>query len=104
MRNNAPLLQFINRHIGYPALAKWAENEIHGTFEPFRIQLSSVAENVFVPILYQIPAFDAFDDFSDFVESITCRTLESCQVRGSNPCRGATFRFTYLPMFVYESC
>jgi hypothetical protein len=60
--------------------AKWAENEIHGTFEPFRIQLSSVAENVFVPILYQMPAFEAFDDFSDFLESASCVTSKSCQV------------------------
>src|ERR1700685_472733 len=44
---------------------------------------------LFVPILYQDPAFDAFDDFSDFVESISCEPSESCQVRGSNPCRGA---------------
>jgi hypothetical protein len=44
---------------------------------------------LFVPILYQDRAFDAFDDFSDFVESISCETSESCQVRGSNPCRGA---------------
>jgi len=44
----------------------------------------------FVPILYQNPAFDAFDDFSDFVESISCETSKSCQVRGSSPCRGAT--------------
>jgi hypothetical protein len=41
----------------------------------------------FVPILYQNPAFDAFDDFSDFVESISCETSKSCQVRGSNPCQ-----------------
>src|SRR5579871_6310681 len=45
----------------------------------------------FVHFLYQDPAFDAFDDFSDFVESISCETSESCQVRGSNPCRGASF-------------
>jgi hypothetical protein len=44
---------------------------------------------LFVPILYQDRAFDAFDDFSDFVESISCAPSESCQVRGSNPCRGA---------------
>jgi hypothetical protein len=37
-----------------------------------------------------MPAFCAFDDFSDFVESISCETSKSCQVRGSNPCRGAT--------------
>jgi hypothetical protein len=44
----------------------------------------------FVPILYQMPAFGAFKDFSDFVESITCGLSKTCQVRGSNPCRGAT--------------
>jgi hypothetical protein len=44
-------------------------------------------EKTFVPFLYQIPAFDAFDDFSDFVESTTCETSKSCQVRGSNPCQ-----------------
>src|SRR5262249_8932575 len=43
----------------------------------------------FVHFLYQIPAFGAFDDFSDFLESISCETSKSCQVRGSNPCRGA---------------
>jgi hypothetical protein len=44
----------------------------------------------FVHFLYQIPAFDALDDFYDFLESITYETSKSCQVRGSNPCRGAT--------------
>ena len=43
----------------------------------------------FAPFLYQNPAFDAFDDFSDFVESISCETSKSCQVRGSSPRRGA---------------
>jgi hypothetical protein len=33
--------------------------------------------------------FEAFDNFSDFVESVTCETSKICQVRGSNPCRGA---------------
>jgi hypothetical protein len=41
-----------------------------------------------VPILYRDPAFEAFADFSDFVESVSCETSETCQVRGSNPCRG----------------
>ena len=45
------------------------------------------AGKIFVHFLYQMPAFDAFDDFYDFVESITCETSKSCQVRGSNPCR-----------------
>ena len=45
---------------------------------------------VFVHFLYQNRAFGAFDDFSDFVESVSCETSKSCQVRGSNPCRGAT--------------
>ena len=43
----------------------------------------------FVPILYRKPAFGAFDDFSDFVESVSYGASESCQVRGSKPCRGA---------------
>ena len=46
-------------------------------------------KNFFVHFLYRDPAFEAFDDFSDFVESISCETSKSCQVRGSNPCRGA---------------
>jgi len=37
-----------------------------------------------VPILYREPAFEAFDDFS-VVESISCETSKTCQVRGSNP-------------------
>ena len=41
-------------------------------------------------------AFDAFDDFSDFVESISCETSKSCQVRGSNPCRGAIPPMTFM--------
>ena len=45
---------------------------------------------IFVPILYRDPAFDAFDDFIDFVESTSSEPSKSCQVRGSNPCRGAT--------------
>ena len=45
---------------------------------------------IFVHFLYQDPAFGAFDDFDDFVESISCESSKSCQVRGSNPCRGAT--------------
>jgi hypothetical protein len=50
----------------------------------------------FVPILYQNPAFDAFDDFCNLLESTSCETSESCQVRGSNPCRGASlFSITY---------
>ncbi len=62
---------------------------------------------LFVPILYQDPAFDAFDDFSDFVESVTCETSKSCQVRGSNPCRGAkpfivsSLSLTVVQNFVY---
>jgi hypothetical protein len=50
----------------------------------------SKGQKYFVLILYRNPAFGAFDDFSDFVESISCEVSESCQVRGSNPCRGAT--------------
>jgi len=47
--------------------------------------------------LYRDPAFEAFDDFSDFVESVSCGTSESCQVRGSNPCRGAKPSTSNLP-------
>lgn len=32
----------------------------------------------------------SFYNFSDFVESISYGTSKSCQVRGSNPCRGAS--------------
>src|SRR5580692_2046230 len=46
--------------------------------------------NEIVPILYRDRDFEAFDDFSDFVESISCESSESCQVRGLNPCRRAT--------------
>jgi len=49
-----------------------------------------IVKNSFVHFLYRQRDFDAFDDFSDFVESISCEASESCQVRGSNPCRGAT--------------
>jgi hypothetical protein len=62
----------------YPAVADECEETLH----PISW------EKYFVPILYRAPAFDAFDDFSDFVESISCETSKSCQVRGSNPCRG----------------
>src|SRR6266478_7276757 len=55
---------------------------------------SSFAQNIFVPILYRYPAFDALDDFRDFLESITCEASKTCQVRGSTPCREAT---TFLP-------
>ena len=46
-------------------------------------------EKKFVPILYQNPAFGTSDDFSDFVESISCETSKTCQVRGSSRRRGA---------------
>ena len=58
------------------------------SFAP-RIISSGCARKAFVPFLYQNTAFDAFDDFSDFLESISCETSKTCQVRGSNPCRGA---------------
>ena len=45
--------------------------------------------NIFVPILYGWRDFDAFGDFGDFVESVSYGSYKSCQVRGSNPCRGA---------------
>src|SRR5260370_38929340 len=61
-----------------------------------------------VPILYQIPAFGAFDDFSDFLESISCETSKSCQVRGSNPCRGAStldsITYKIAARSLYEFC
>ena len=49
-------------------------------------EFRTTRDKCFVPILYRDPAFDAFDDFSDFVESISCETSKTCQVRGSNPC------------------
>jgi len=52
---------------------------------PTRRLKRSLARKLFVPILYQNPAFDAFDDFSDFLESITCEISKVCQVRGSIP-------------------
>ena len=48
-----------------------------------------LVRKLFVPILYQMPAFGAFEDFYDFLESITCEASKTCQVCGSNPCRGA---------------
>jgi hypothetical protein len=60
------------------------------SFGFFLVRFAYRREKLFVPILYQIPAFEAFDDFSDFLESISCETSKTCQVRGSNPCRGAT--------------
>jgi hypothetical protein len=50
----------------------------------------------FVHVLYRERDFDAFDDFSDFVESTTCEASKSCQVRGSNPCRGATIANVFI--------
>src|ERR1700678_211066 len=43
-----------------------------------------------VQILYRERDFDAFGDFGDFVESVSCGTTRTCQVRVSNPSRGAT--------------
>jgi len=43
----------------------------------------------FVPILYGERDFDAFDDFCNFVESVSYGVSKTCQVRGSNTCRGA---------------
>jgi hypothetical protein len=56
------------------------------------------AGNIFVHFLYQMPAFGAFDDSDEFLESTTSKISKSCQVRGSNPCRGAklSFIFNYL--------
>lgn len=61
---------------------------------------------VFVRFLYQIPAFGAFDDFSDFVESTIYEPSESCQVRGSNPCREPTLFSTIagFPVRVVYGC
>ena len=44
-----------------------------------------------VPILYGERDFGAFGDFDDFVESVSYGVFKTCQVRGSNPCRGATY-------------
>jgi hypothetical protein len=43
-----------------------------------------------VPILYGERDFDAFGIFGDFVESVSYGVYKTCQVRVSNPCRGAT--------------
>jgi uncharacterized protein YbcV (DUF1398 family) len=59
---------------------------VRNTWKPTR---SSTSDSGF-DFLYRNPAFDAFEGFSDFVESIRCETSESCQVRDSDPCRGAT--------------
>jgi hypothetical protein len=64
--------------------------------------LSSIREK-FVRILYRDPAFEAFDDFSNFVESISCGSSESCQVRGSNPCRGAICSGSNSPCPLFHS-
>jgi hypothetical protein len=42
-----------------------------------------------VPILYRDRDFGALGDFEDFLESVSYGTSKTCQVRGSNPCRGA---------------
>src|SRR5579863_8092659 len=59
---------------------------------------SQVGAKFFVPILYLVHDFGAFGDFSDFVESISCEISESCQVRGSNPCRGAILKVWVLKL------
>ena len=46
--------------------------------------------NEIVPILYGERDFDAFGDFDELVESVSYSVSKTCQVRGSNPCRGAT--------------
>jgi hypothetical protein len=45
--------------------------------------------NIFVPILYGERDFDAFGNVDDFVYSVRYGIYKTCQVRGSNPCRGA---------------
>jgi len=51
----------------------------------------------FVHFLYRERDFGAFDVFNDFVESISCETSKSCQVRGSSPPPGSQpFNFSSL--------
>src|SRR6266436_1682443 len=52
-----------------------------GSITDNRTTGSSFAQNIFVPILYRYPAFDALDDFSDFLESITCEASKTSQSR-----------------------
>src|SRR5260370_4685879 len=63
----------------------------------FSIELnwtSVEAEKTALLILYRLCTrylfLVLFEDFSDFLESISCETPKTCQVRGSSPCRGAT--------------
>ena len=58
--------------------------------------------NEIVPILYGERDFDAFDNFGDFVESVSYGSSKTCQVRGSNPCRGAIISFNELRVSMYE--
>ena len=64
------------RKLGKPGRQSWMGAQKH-------------SQNFFVQFLYRYPGFDAFDDFNNIVESIGCEISECCQVRGSNPCRGA---------------
>jgi hypothetical protein len=79
---------FSDASISIRAHREFAINVLWGSGKRIRpIQ----AEKLFVHFLYQIPIFGALDDFDDFVESISCESSKTCQVCGSNPCRGATF-------------
>ena len=82
-KNRSSLIRYSVRRVtgtGLSSFPGWKEHA----------RLLSRKKN-FVPILYREVAFEAFDDFSDFLESISYETSKSCQVRGSNPCRGANF-------------
>src|SRR5580704_13784021 len=58
-------------------------------WNPWRQHEQQVLRIRIVPILYRERDFDAFDNFCDFVESVSYGVYKTCQVRGSNPCRGA---------------
>ena len=62
----------------------------HESFASTVPKARRAANNILYRFCTRCLLFEAFDDFSDFVESISCETSKSCQVRGSNPCRGAT--------------
>jgi hypothetical protein len=83
----------------------WPEDELRRLRKPMTCIFRHSARigelpKIFVHFLYQKPAFEAFD-VSDFLKSTSCETSKTCQVRGSNPCRGATLIFHHLAAFVY---
>jgi hypothetical protein len=59
--------------------------------------------NIFVPILYGERDFDAFDNVGDFVESVSYGSYKICQVRGSNPCRGAKTSISFSNRYFNDS-